>query len=79
MLADNTAMSTPNIRLKFAAKLRKLRKDSDLTQEAMAERVGMDLRYYQRLESRNPNAVKIDTIDKIARALHLSPWKLLKF
>ncbi|MDD5670042.1 MAG: helix-turn-helix transcriptional regulator [Candidatus Omnitrophica bacterium] len=79
MLAENTGMSTPKIRLQFAAQLRRLRKDRDLTQEAMAERVGMDIRYYQRLESRNPNAVKIDTIDKIAKALRLPPWKLLKF
>ncbi len=45
----------------------------------MAERIGMDFRYYQRLESRNPNAIKIDTIEKIGKALRLPPWKLLKF
>ena len=72
-------MATPKIRLQFAAQMRKLRKKLDLTQESMAEKVGMDLRYYQRLESRNPNAIKIDTIDKNAKALHLPPWKLLKF
>jgi len=71
-------MATPKIRLQFAAQMRKLRKKLGLTQESMAEKVGMDLRYYQRLESRNPNAIKIDTIDKIAKALHLPPWKLLK-
>lgn len=79
MLADNTGMSTPKIRIQFAHQLRKLRKDLDLTQEQMAERVGMDIRYYQRLESKTPNAVKLDTIDKIAKALNLPPWKLLKF
>lgn len=72
-------MSTPKIRLQFAVQLRKFRKKMDLTQEAMAERIGMDFRYYQRLESRNPNAIKIDTIEKIGKALHLPPWKLLKF
>jgi len=72
-------MSIPKIRLQFAAQLRKIRKKLDLTQEAMAERVGMDIRYYQRLESQKPNAVKIDTIGKIAKALNLPPWKLLKF
>ncbi|MFA7254674.1 MAG: helix-turn-helix transcriptional regulator [Candidatus Omnitrophota bacterium] len=72
-------MSTPKIRLQFAAQLRKIRKKLDLTQEAMAERVGMDIRYYQRLESQKPNAVKIDTIGKIAKALNLLSWKLLKF
>jgi transcriptional regulator with XRE-family HTH domain len=72
-------MSTPTIRLQFAGQLRKIRKNLDLTQEAMAERIGMDFRYYQRLESRNPNAIKIDTIEKIGKALRLPPWKLLKF
>jgi len=79
VLAENIAMSIPKIRLQFAAQLRKIRKKLDLTQEAMAERVGMDIRYYQRLESQKPNAVKIDTIGKIAKALNLPPWKLLKF
>jgi DNA-binding Xre family transcriptional regulator len=45
----------------------------------MAELVDMDTRYYQRLESNNPGAIKIDTIDKIARALKLKPSKLLEF
>jgi len=79
VLPENTSMSTPKIRLQFAAQLRKIRKKLDLTQEAMAERVGMDIRYYQRLESQKPNAVKIDTIGKIAKALNLLSWKLLKF
>ncbi len=72
-------MSTPRIRLQFAGQLRKLRKRLELTQEEMAERVGMDVRYYQRLESRTPNAVRLDTIEKLAKALRLPPWKLLKF
>lgn len=50
-----------------------------MTQEQMAERLNMDTRYYQRLESNKPNAVKIDTIDRIAKALKLTPSKLLDF
>ena len=45
----------------------------------MAERVNIDLRYYQRLESNKPNAIKIDTIGRIAKALNLTPSKLLDF
>ena len=59
--------------------LRKLRQERDLTQEAMAEKVGMDARYYQRIESDKPNAVKIDTLDKLAKALNIPVWKLLRF
>ncbi len=69
----------PKIRLQLAGKLKELRKEHGLTQEGMSEKLGMDLRYYQRLESEKPNAVKIDTIDKIAKALKISPSKLLDF
>ena len=59
--------------------LKHLREAAGLTQEQMAERLEMDARYYQRLESNKPGAVKIDTIDKIAKALKLTPSKLLDF
>ena len=75
----NKVMLTPEIRLQFARRLKALRKRFHLTQEQMAERLEMDVRYYQRLESNKPGAVKIDTIDKIARALNLTPSKLLDF
>lgn len=79
VLPDNTAMSIPRIRLQLAAQLRRLRKEKNLTQEAMAERVGIDIRYYQRIESGKPNAVKIDTLEKLAKALNIPVWKLLRF
>jgi transcriptional regulator with XRE-family HTH domain len=72
-------MATPEIRLQFARKLRGLRKKLKLTQEKMAERLDVDIRYYQRLESNKPGAVKIDTIGKIAKALDITPSKLLDF
>jgi len=45
----------------------------------MAEKSGMDVRYYQRLESKRPGAVKIDTIGKLAKTLKIAPSELLKF
>lgn len=78
-VAYNKAMLTPEIRLQFARRLKTLRKRFHLTQEQMAERLEMDVRYYQRLESNKPGAVKIDTIAKIAKALKLTPSKLLDF
>ena len=71
--------TTPQIRLQLAGQLKKLRKKLGFTQEEMSERIGMDIRYYQRLESAKPNAVKIDTIEKISKALKISPSKLLDF
>ena len=63
----------------LAKKLKEMRKKHDLTQEEMSEKLQMDLRYYQRLESAKPNAVKIDTIDKISKVLKISASKLLDF
>ena len=80
--ANNRGMkskNTPQIRLQLAGQLKKLRKKYKLTQEQMSEKIGMDIRYYQRLESAKPNAVKIDTIDKISKALKISASKLLDF
>ena len=71
--------STPQIRLQLAGQLKKLRKKFGLTQEGMSERIGMDIRYYQRLESKTPNATKIDTLDRLAKAFKTTPSKLLDF
>ena len=72
-------MATPKIRLQLARQLRRFRNKLDFTQEEMSEKVGMDIRYYQRLESEKPNAVKIDTIDRLAKAFNIPAWKLLRF
>ena len=72
-------MSVPKIRLELANRLRRLRRKYDLTQEEVAERAGLDTRYYQRLESRKTPAVKIDTVDRLAKAFKISCSKLLDF
>ena len=72
-------MAIPKIRLQLARQLRRLRDKQKLTQEEMSEKIGIDIRYYQRIESKKPNAVKIDMIDRLAKALKTPVWKLLKF
>ena len=72
-------MSIPKIRLQFAQKLREERRKAKLTQEEMAERINISVRYYQMLESKNPTAIKIDGIEKIAKVLKVRPAELLKF
>ena len=66
-----------NIRLQFAQKIKKLRKSLGLTQEELADLTAIDYKYIQRLEGKNPPAVKIDTIQRIAKALKVDPSKLL--
>ena len=76
---DNKDMSISKIRLQFAQKLKEVRRKARLTQEEMSERTGFSVRYYQMLESKNPPAIKIDGIEKIAKALKVKPAELLKF
>ena len=72
-------MSIPKIRVQFAQKLRQERAKAKLTQEEMAERINVSVRYYQMLESKCPTAVKIDGIEKIAKALKIPPSRLFNF
>lgn len=66
-----------SIRLQFAQKIKKLRKSRGLTQEELADLTAIDYKYIQRLEGKTPPAVKIDTIQRIAKALKVDPSKLL--
>ena len=69
-----------NIRVRFAKQLRKLREKKGWTQEELAEYTDLAYRHVQRLESvKNTPPAKIDTIEKIAKALKTTPSKLLDF
>ena len=72
-------MSIPEIRLQFAQRLKEERRKANLTQEEVAELIEVSVRYYQMLESKQPTAIKIDTIEKIAKALKIKPAKLFDF
>ena len=72
-------MKSPDIALRLAQKLKGLRIKRGLTQEQVAERADMPIRYYQKLESSNPHAVRTTTLEKLAKALKTTPSKLLDF
>ena len=72
-------MSIPKIRLQFAQRLREERLKTKLTQEQVAELIDVSARYYQMLESKKSTAVKIDTIEKLAKAFKVKPATLLDF
>ena len=71
-------MST-TARLKLAKRLKQLRKQHDYTQEKLAEMTGIDYKYLQRIEGSEPPAVKIDTLEKLAKAFKISISKLVDF
>ena len=48
-----------------------------MTQEALAEALGINVRYIQLLESKTPPNVKLDTIETLAQVLKTKPNELL--
>lgn len=48
-----------------------------MTQEELAALIGIDYKYIQKIEGKNPPAVRIDAIGKLAKALRLPINSLL--
>jgi transcriptional regulator with XRE-family HTH domain len=61
------------LRRQFARNLKRLRKRNNLTQEALAEKLDISVRYLQRLEGRNCPSVGIDKIAELSNALRSKP------
>jgi transcriptional regulator with XRE-family HTH domain len=67
------------IRLRLGKRIKELRVKCGYTQEKLSEVANIDYKYIQKIEGKNPPAIKIDTIEKIAKALKVKPAELLKF
>jgi len=68
-----------NIRLKIGKRLRELRKKKRLTQEGLASLADIDYKYLQRIEGKNPPNIKVETLEKLAKAFNISLSKLMDF
>ena len=68
-----------SIRLKIGKRIKELRKKCGYTQDKLSEVAEIDYKYIQRIEGKNPPALKIDTIERLAKALKVKPAELLKF
>lgn len=66
-------------RHRFAKRLRQLRKKRGLTQQELAELADLDYKHIQRLESKSPTDVKLETIERLAKAFKMSCSRLLDF
>lgn len=64
---------------KLAKRLKNLREKHKLTQEKLAELSGVDYKHIQLLESKDPPAAKLDTLEKLAKAFKIPLTKLLDF
>jgi len=65
--------------LRFSKRLRALKKDRGFTQEQLAELSGIDYKHLQLLEGKNPPAIRIDTLEKLAKALRTTCSKFMDF
>ena len=62
----------------FSKNLKKLRQSRGLTQEQLAENLGISVRYVQTLEGKNTPNVKLDRLEVLAKALKVKPTDLLQ-
>ena len=69
-------MSNIKARKAFGTKMRSLRKEKGLSQEALADIAGMHRTYIGAIERGEQN-VSLDNINKIAKALKVKPSTLL--
>ena len=61
----------------LATNLRRLRLDKGYSQEAFGDLCGLDRTYVGSIE-RSERNVSIDNLERIARALGLEPWQLIR-
>lgn len=71
-------MDSPSLQQRFGKRLKKLRRSSDLTQEALAEAVGVSTEHISRIE-RGIVAPSFKTIDGLASVLEVEVRVLFDF
>ena len=64
---------------KFSKQLRELRKKNGLTQDKLAEIADVSYKNIQYLESKKPTCPSLITLNKLAKALKITPSKLIDF
>ena len=67
-----------DINIRLGKKLRTLRKKNGLTQEGLAQVSGLDYKYIQRLEGKKPSSPTLNSLEKLAKALKITPSRLIK-
>lgn len=68
-----------DIRLKLGRRIKELRTKRRMTQEELSGAAEIDYKYLQTIEGKNPPNVKLETLEKIAKALDIPIGKLLNF
>jgi len=64
---------------RLLARVKQLREGLGLTQEAFAEKSGLDYKYYQSVEAGRKRDIRLSTLEKLAKACGLKPCELIDF
>ena len=68
-----------DIAQRLMERVKRLRENLGLTQEAFAERAGLKYKHYQAVEAGRKANIQFATLIKLAEACGLEPWELLNF
>ena len=66
------------LKIQFGRNLKDIRKQRNLTQEQLAEAVGVSVEFISHIE-RGINAPSFKTLENLSRKLDIPVWKLFKF
>lgn len=61
-----------HIRLKLSRKIKELRKKCGYTQEKLSEAADIEYKYIQKIEGKNPPNLKLETLQRLAKAFKIS-------
>jgi len=60
------------------ANLKRIRLEQGLSQQAFAEKLGLEYKYYQKIEAGKWPGLQLRTVEKIAKILDLEASELIK-
>jgi len=66
-----------NLRLLIGRNIKRLRAQYGYTQEKLSEVTEIDYKYLQKIEGKDPPAIKVDTLERIAKGFGVKPQELL--
>lgn len=61
----------------IASRLRALRSRHNLTQEEFAQTAGFSFKFYQQLETGRKKQIWLETVERLAAAYGVDPWKFI--
>lgn len=68
-----------DITIQLGKRVRDLRTDKKLTQEELAWKSNISLKYIQRIEGKKPPNLSLGKLQGLAKGFGLPLWELLKF